>query len=32
MVLVYFIRVFFIWDLVFEVETRIRGPTVIWVT
>ena len=29
MVLVYFIRVFFVWDLVFEVEIRIRGPTVI---
>ena len=29
MVLIYFIRVFFAWDLVFEVEARIRGPTVI---
>ena len=26
MVLVYFIRVFFVWDLVFEVEVRIRSP------
>lgn len=26
MVLVYFIRVFFVWDLVFEVEARIRSP------
>ena len=26
MVLVYFIRVFFAWDLVFEVEIRIRSP------
>ena len=26
MVLVYFIRVFFVCDLVFEVEVRIRSP------
>jgi hypothetical protein len=26
MVLVYFIRVFFVWDLVFEVEVRMRSP------
>ena len=26
MVLVYFIRVFFVWDFVFEVEARIRSP------
>ena len=26
MVLVYFIRVFFLWNLVFEVEIRIRSP------
>ena len=26
MVLVYFIRVFFLWNLVFEVEARIRSP------
>ena len=28
MVLVYFIRVFFVWDLVFEVEVRIRSPCI----
>ena len=26
MVLVYFIRVFFVWDLVFKVEVKIRSP------
>jgi hypothetical protein len=29
MVLVYFVRVFFVWDLVFEVEVRIRSPCVL---
>ena len=26
MVLVYFIRVFYVWDLVFEIDMRIRSP------
>jgi hypothetical protein len=30
MVLVYFIRVFFVWDLVFEVEVRMRSPCFFW--
>ena len=30
MVLVYFIRVFFVWDLVFEVEARIRSPCALY--
>lgn len=28
MVLVYFTRVFFVWDLAFEAEARIRSPCV----